>query len=222
MDKVTEKVLTHDTLSEAEKILGKDHYSQFNDSEMKFAMWKATLDSQAKKDYLRSIGDTHFGMTWNEFKIMLTNYGFFNGLTYEFDYRDEKEEVIIYYHPIKGLIVFATSWGKKSVNSGSLYAEIKANSKEDCEIIWRWLSTGGCIDKENMIYETQHDVREGLFSKLNELESAGVFLNCWTNKKRFLWFVDYLESKKEGYDFRVITQSKIEKLPTEARQIIGQ
>jgi hypothetical protein len=31
-----------------------------------------------------------------------------------------------------------------------------------------------------------------------------------------------LESKKEGYDFRVITQSKIEKLPTEARQIIGQ
>ena len=29
MDKMTEKILTHDTLSESEKILGKDHYSQF-------------------------------------------------------------------------------------------------------------------------------------------------------------------------------------------------
>jgi hypothetical protein len=221
VDKITEKVLMHDTIAESEKILGRDHHSQFDDKDMQFVIWKAALDNQTKKDYLQSIGDTHFGMTWDEFKNMLVNYGFINGLTYKFDYKKRKEEAIIYYQPIKGMIVFATSWDNKSVNSGNLYAEIKANSKEDRETIWRWLSTGGCIDSENMIYETQHDVREGLFSKLNELETAGTFLNRWTNQKRFLWFVDYAESKKKGYDNTIITQQKINKLPKEARAIMG-
>jgi hypothetical protein len=64
-------------------------------------------------------------------------------------------------------------------------------------------------------------VREGLFSKLDELESVGKFLSLWTNQNRFLWFLDYNESKIDGYDYKKITYDKIMKCPIELQNIIG-
>jgi hypothetical protein len=212
MNNEINNLLSFDPIAQTEKIFGKKHWSQFTKDEDRFAL---------KANILKAANDTYFSIAWDEFKNLLKFYGFIDGLTYEFDYEQRKEEAIIHYHPTKGLLIFATSWGKQSINSGNLYGEIKAKSKEDCKTIFRWLSTGGCIDQENMIYETQQDVREGLFSKLNELETAGDFLNKWTNKNRFLWFVDYAEDKVPGYDYKAITQNKIEKFPIEARKIIG-
>jgi len=84
------------------------------------------------------------------------------------------------------------------------------------------LSTGGCIDHEKMIYETQQDTREGLFSKLAILEGAGKFLPKWTGKRRcILWFVDFIESKVPGYDYKQITLNKIRRCPKEMQEIIG-
>ncbi len=165
-------------------------------------------------------------MTWNDFKMLIKKQGFVPALEYDFIYNGfsepATEEAIIYYHPIKGLIIFATSFSDKtSINGGNLYGEIQANNKEDCSIIWKWLSTGGCIDQDKMIYQTSHDVREGLFSKLELLESAGIFLSTWTKKDRFLWFVDYVESKQPGYDYEAITKEKIAKCPEEMQNIIN-
>jgi len=226
MNKRTEQILTHDSLAESEKIFGNKHWSEFNDLEQAFSMLKFMEDNQVKNTHLKSINDTYWGMTWDEFKNLIKQKGFTPALEYDLIYNGwnepTTEEAIIYYHLSKGLIIWATSFSNKtSVNGGTLYGEIQANSKESENIIWKWLSTGGCIDSDNMIYETSHDIREGLFNKLQTLESAGKFLPKWNNKDRFLWFVDYVENDSEGYDYKEITKNKIKKCPKEFQNIIS-
>lgn len=222
MDNRTEELLRKDSLMESEKMFGDKHWSQFNEVEQAFSMLKSMSDNEAKREHLKNINDTYWGMHWNEFKDLIKEYGFVKGLEYDLKHNNGIDEIIIYYHPQKGLILYAESyWGKESISGGNLYGEIQANSKEDCKIIWRWLSTGGCINSDKMIYETSHDVREGLFSKLQTLESAGKFLSKWTKKNRFLWFVDYVENKQKDYDYKIITKEKIMQCPKEMQKIIG-
>ena len=224
MDKLTEKILTTDSIAETEQILCKKHYSEFSEDDICFCLAKTKIDNEIKYRHLQNIGDTHFRMTWDEFKEKLLVEGFKIGLSEEFNFEREKkivkEEEIIYYYPEKGMVIYANSFSEKqSINEGSLYAEIQANTKEDGRTICKWISTGGMINEKKLIYKTSHDVREGLFSKLKILESAGVFLKKWTDDDRFLWFLNYTE--KNDYDYKKITQSKIERCPQELREIIG-
>jgi hypothetical protein len=226
MNKKTEEILMHDSISESEKLFGNKHYSQFDEFEQAFSIVKLIKDNENKRNHLQAINDTYSGMTWNEFKNLIKEHGFISALEYDLVYNKygnpKTEEAIIYYHPKKGLIIWAESFsGKTSLNDGKLYGEIQANSKEDEEVIWKWISTGGCIDKEKGIWKTSHDVREGLFSKLQTLESSGKFLSKWTDKDRFLWFVDFNEDDVEGYDYKEITKEKILKCPKELQEIIG-
>jgi len=224
MDEKTRNILNKDSLADTEKFFGK-RWDEFDDVENIFSIFKFMGDNIVKGDHLRSIGDTNYKMSWEEFKNLLLSKGFVNALTYELKHdKDEIDECIIYYQPIKGWVIFATSYrNKSSINGGTLYAEIQANKKESLnELSTRLtrLSTGGLIDKENLICSTSHDVREGLFSKIEDMESYGKFLPVWTDKDRFLWFVDYVDKNIEGYDFKKITQSKIEKCSQEFRNII--
>lgn len=226
MDKYTEKILNRDSIAESEKLLGGKHHSNFDDVDITLTLLKCMSDNTEKENHLKSIGDTYNGIKWGYFKSLLTTKGFVNAYSYDFTYEPLEintiEEAILYYNPSKGLIIFATSFGNKDrINGGNLYGEIQAFSEEHKETIWKWISTGGCIDQKNMIYETSHDVREGLFSKIEKLESAGQFLNKWTAKNRFLWFVDFVEEKNPSYDYKKITQDKIQKCCKEFRNIIG-
>ena len=202
MNKKTENILTNDSMSNTEKSFGGKHWSEFSEGETAVSMFNFMADNKIKENHLMAIRDTYFGMTWDYFKELIESKGFVNGYSYNVNYnafgQSTVEEMIIYYHPNKGLIIYAESYSDKtSVNGGRLYGEIQANSEEDMSVIHKWMSTGGCTDRDKLIFETSHDVREGLFSKLDALESAGTFLTKWTNKDRFLWFVDYVESKDE-------------------------
>jgi len=73
MNKRTEQILTHDSLAESEKILGNKHWSEFNDFEQAFSMLKFMEDNQVKNTHLKSINDTYWGMTWDEFKNLRFN-----------------------------------------------------------------------------------------------------------------------------------------------------
>ncbi len=226
MDIKTEKILMYNPIAQSEKIFGDKHWSEFNEIENMFSLYQTINHNETKAAHLKSIGDTYFSMTWDEFKDLIIRKGFVPALEYDINYNkwDEPtiEEAILYYYFQKGLIIWATSFNNKtSVNGGNLYGEIQANNKEDEKTIWKWISTGGCIDTENNIWKTSHDVREGLFSKLDTLESAGKFLSKWTEKDKFLWFVDYIESDVPGYDYKEITMRKIKKCPKEFQNIIG-
>lgn len=222
MDKKTEEILTMDVLAETEKFFGGKHWSEFNTAENIFSLVRAAKYNSLKEAYLKSIGDTNNGMSWTEFKQLITNKGFIPALEYDVQHDIYIDEFIIYYHPNKGLIICADSYfNKKVINSGTLYGEIQAHSKEDQDIIWKWISSGGLKDPKRLIYETSHDIREGLFSKLDVLESAGSWVTPWVNKDRFLWFVDYTDKQVPGYDYIKITEDKIAKCPDEFQKIIG-
>ena len=226
MDKKTKELLNKDSIAKSEKLFGGKHWSQFSRGENMVTLLNCIEDNALKAEHLKNINDTYSGMYWDCFKNLLKERGFVNGYTYEFDYPNYgfpcKEEAIIFYHPTKGLVLWAESFNEKtSVNGGTLYGEIKANDKEGAKIIYEWLSSGGHLKDTDMVYETSHDVREGLFSKLDTLETGGKFLNRWINKNKFLWFVDYVEDKVKGYSYKDITRRKIEKCPKELQNIIG-
>jgi len=220
MDKLTEKIIRQDPIDETEKALGKD-WSKFDDIEKMLMLSHFVESNERKGKYLASIGDTYSRISWDDFKNLLIRKGFVSALEYDIHQDGNTDEFIIYYNSAKGLIIHADSyWNKKTINSGTLYGEIQANSEDDVREIYHWISTGGCIDRENFIFETSHDVREGLFSKLDTLETVGKFLPIWTSKNRFLWFLDYTETKVEGYDYKQITKDKIEKCPDGLKNII--
>jgi len=220
MDKLTEKMIKQDPIIDAEKAFGK-HWSEFDDTENMFMLSHAIESNERKGSYLASIGDTYSRISWDDFKSLLVKKGFISAIEYDIHQDGNTDEFILYYNPEKGLIIHADSyWNKKSINSGTLYGEIQANSEEDVREVYRWISTGGCIDTEKLIFETSHDVREGLFSRLDAIETAGKFLPVWTNKDRFLWFLDYTETKAEDYDYKQITKDKIEKCPDGLKNII--
>lgn len=222
MNKTTEDILRKDTIADTETQLGK-HCKDFNRIEEGLALHNAIKDREIKSNHLNSIGDTYWGMQWNEFKTMLVAKGFKKAMCYDIKHDKCIDEFIIYYHAEKGLIVTATSYyNKEKINSGILYGEIQANDVESSRVIWRWLSTGGCIDSEKLIFETSQDIREGLFSILETMESAGKFLNRWSKTNRFLWLLDFTETEVNGYDYKKITNEKIKHCPVEMQKIIGE
>lgn len=220
----TARVLTHDTIAETEKVFGDKHWSEFSDLENLLMLGRAIEDNKRKAEHLKSIGDINYKTTWDEFKNMLVSYGFKEGLSYPLnthDYGDGTtiEEAIIYYHLEKGLILWATSyWNRSTINSGNCYCELKSKGgKENKNTLYQWLSSG-CV-RDN-VCESSFDIREGMFYRLEMLESAGVFQSKWSIKNRFMWFVDWNEKEVEGYDYKKITKDKIMQCPQEMQDII--
>jgi hypothetical protein len=216
MDKKTEEILKKDSIADVEKITGK-HWSEFDEAENILMLLHAFSDNQVAAEHLKEIGDTYSAMTWIEFKNLLVAKGMAEAYSYKFKKYDFEDEAVLYYHSVKGWILFAESYRGKSVNSGKLYLEMKANSDEDEKELFYRLGSGGRIDGTKGMIASDHDIREGLFSKVEDMESFGTYLNPWFSKSRFLWFKDY----SEDGDYKKATQSKIDKCSEEFRKIIG-
>lgn len=208
------EVKRSDILADVEKVTGK-HWSEFNDSENGLALMLHLAESKRLEKEFKSMEDTYFGIHWNEFKELLIKNGFKEGLSYDFDYQGSVDEAIIYYHT-DGIIVFATSFGNKSsVNEGKAYLEMKG---EDC---WNLLHSGGLYNKTEWLWSNYFDIREGMFQEINKLKTNCEILKQWRKPDSWLWFVDYTESKAKDYDYKEITNRKIELLPEECRYILN-
>ena len=173
---------------------------------------------------LNNPNDVYFGMSWQEFKELIVSKGFIAALEYDFEHhmgvKTYKDEFIIYYDPLKGLIISASSvFNKKSIGSGCLYGEIQVNSEKDIQTIWKYLGSGRRCN--NLVFETRHGLNDRLFFKLDKLESAGKFLPKWTNANRFLWFVSYTEEQTKDFDYKKITHDKIMRCPKELQEIVS-
>ena len=222
MDKKTERILKHDSLAETEKEFGGKHHSEFNRNESILAIGNFMRDNAIKEKHLKSLNDTYFGMGWNEFIELIKSQGFNLAYVQNFEHNKGIDEAVIYYNPFMGLVIYAESYNNKtSINGGKLHGEIVAHSESDYMPIYDWLSTGGCIDRDKLIFSTSHDIREGLFSKIDKLCEHGSFLTKWTEENKFLWFVHFTEKKKKGYDYIELTQQKLDQCCEELRNIIG-
>jgi len=219
VNKTTDMLLKRDSLDSVEKILGGKHHSKFSQAESMFALAMCLSDNLETESHLKEVGDTFFSMTWDGFKALIVQNGFKMALSYRIERHFQSDEVALFHNTEKGLVIFADSYGD-SVNSGTLYGEVTCRVGHENEIFCA-ISTGGCTDQAKGIWETSHDVREGLLHKIARLEEHATFNPVWEAKDRFLWFLDSTETKSRNYDHKAITQKKIELCPLEFRKIVG-
>ena len=77
--------------------------------------------------------------------------------------------------------------------------------------------------EDNQLYEIWTGYlhpTEGLIFNLNQLKENGFFIKEWLECP-FIWFLNYMDSKKEGYDYKQINKDRIAKLPAEIQKIIN-
>lgn len=242
IDKNFNEALKRDPIAEVEQVLNK-HHSEFDRKDGLMMLSNAFHVNKQKSDYLKSLGDTHFGTKWDEFIDIIESNGFIVGLKYDFKHDEYTDEAALYYHPQKGLVIWATSYfNKSSLNGGEMYGEVKTNEKVEYETIknhvWNteykqiqpsetlkkgFESLNGCSHDALSGIETgvtfKYDVREALINKIEQIGDHLVFVNEWTEKP-FLWFLDYTEEKIDGYDYKEITKDKIGRCPEELQQIL--
>tara|TARA_R110000851_G_scaffold47424_2_gene115155 strand:- start:9388 stop:10257 length:870 start_codon:yes stop_codon:yes gene_type:complete len=62
------------------------------------------------------------------------------------------------------------------------------------------------------IYSGNHDCREAIKFNISELLKNGTFVKKW-KEQPFLWLLGYMDSKVEGYDYKKITEERLNRLP---------
>lgn len=102
---------------------------------------------------------------------------------------------------------------------GEIFGEIKLKNTED-----RYKKMPSCsngfFDYENNKLSFSKDIREGLIWFINSMKECGEFIKIWEENNKFVWFVDFVESKNKKYDFREISRSKVDKCCEECKNIM--
>jgi hypothetical protein len=166
--------------------------------------------------------DTEFFQSWTDFLKVLESNGFKIGYHNTFLDEGKTESELIAYHPM-GVIVYANSF-RGNMNHGTAYLEAtpKTNDEDAIKDLFMAVHSGGLHDSGDVTFiDSSWDIRGGLMSEINIIESVGDIVPSWRDNKRFLWFVNYTEDDVEGYDYKKITNDKIALLPEEAQRIIN-
>lgn len=223
MNKTTKDILNFDPVATAEALIGKRHEEWDVETDGMSALMLAIVTNQAKEEHLKSIGDTHSGITWIDFIEIAKAYGFKSGYCQKFtgtgwSRKDVEEEEIIFFHEEKGLILHAESYDGKSVNSARVYGEVKIGDKLEKN---QWEALNGCSHGGNgngtMSFDV--DVREGFRFHLDALSEAFEFSKNWT-KVPFLFLLNYMDTRDENYNYKKINKQKIDACTPEVRKII--
>lgn len=222
MNETTKNILNFDSVAIAEALIGKRHEDWDVETDGMSALGFAMLTNQFKKEHLESIGDTYFGITWQDFIEIARAYGFKCGFCQKFigtGWSDEKgieEEEIIFFHEEKGLILHAESFGGKSVNRAEVYGEVKINETVTEN---QWDALNNCGDNGNGTMHFHVDVREGFRFHLDAISEVFEFSRSWT-KVPFLWLLNYMDTKKKNYSYEEINKQKINACTPEVQKII--
>lgn len=167
----------------------------------------------------KSIKDTDLLISWVDFIEIAKAYGFKSGYCHKFIGEFPKdtpieEEEIIFFNEEKGLILYAESFNNH-MNSAIIYGEVKSKHKNSFDAL------NGCSfgSNKNGTIHFFVDVREGLRRHLDRLSDAFEFSKSWSETP-FLWFLNYMDTKDENYNFKEITKKKIESSSPEVKHII--
>lgn len=210
-----DEVMTFDPIDILKLEYGSTDWSKFTDSEFKRAFTMVKTVSEIKKNTLKQAGDTYASMKWDEFKSLIENHGFKCALRYDF-LLNSMEEAVIYYDE-NGFIIWATScFGKSSLNGGNLYGQIKEGYSFKNAYIPKNCNYSRFARGK---WQFDIDVREGLLYTLNNILQNAKPLKIWEDDS-FLWFADYAESKKEGFNYAEVTKAKINSSP-DLKRILG-
>lgn len=188
---------------------------------------------------MRAFGDTHLGMSWDEFLTILGMSGFILGMerTYALDrvcpeavMAKHEEVAVLFYHPTKGLVVYATSfsYGKTSprvVNKAMLYGEAVPKTGVDTDVVRRHLYTCSfTVTPERPLEDGvlfSSDARCGLVNQIAAIEAVCFLMPSWTDVPD-LWFLDPSEMRREDFSHRhEINRDRIAECPDDCQAIFG-
>lgn len=220
MTETTKNLLNLDPICEAEELIGK-RCENWEHDESVAALGLFMLANKYKEEHLKSIGDTYFDIPFNDFITIIKEYGFECG--YYHDFKDDgkkQQEEVIYFHKDKGLILYANSCFDKIINDAKVYGEVEIDWKNhDRHKFVEAMYHCSHGDNGNGTMYFNLDGREGLISNLEVISDTFVFSKQWTKAQR-LWFLNYVDTEKENYDYNEINKQKILSSMPEVQKII--
>ena len=146
------------------------------------------------------------------FKVAYHNT--FEGTSSVFHEESYQEEEYIFYRE-DGYVMYAESYcggtSSSKIYTAKLYYEASRHHKE---------GIGRLIPCEGKLKMWNDDVRENFLRQLGYIPLLKTVNPVWTSKNPFLWFVNYMEKRAEGNDYKEINKRKIEASVPELRKII--
>ncbi len=242
-DEAIKRALEFDPLYEAERVVGESYKNK--EAVTGLGMLFTATAARQKEALLKAAGDTTFQNKLDRYISIVKGAGFEQVLALPFQsshkpYYGELvnplETFYVFAHRDGMILVFDT-FGTNSVNSGTLYFEIRVNEPG------KWPSftatSGGFTDydrnnPENACsrFNGSFDAREGLLFHIREVRNAGTLHNPWENKNSWLWLNHYADShtaekirEREGYAaesafWKNNTDTRIAMLPSWVRGMI--
>ena len=227
------KVLSYDSLHEAERLTGKSYKEDA--ATVGLGMALAVSGNRRKKELLEFARDTYWGITPGAALKRLVEEGFVIHASDEFSgtadhHAGQIDRWYILYDKRRGLLVWMETYGSKvepqsAINSIALYFNWKRANKEidfppHCS--WAYYGPQGedamdpNIPSDQLVLVGSYDGREGLFNLIDWLEANGTFVTPWA-KSPFLWFLTYADPEVKGYDHEAITAARLALLPAGIR-----
>ena len=203
-------LFNYDPLDEAESLTGKSYKDDKETMGLGFLLMQAS--KHVKELKLKETNDTTLTNEISNYIKIIEDFGF--NKVYEEIFVIENREEKQYMYWVDGiLLVFDTHYGY--INGSSFYYNWVPN--KDTEY-YKYISSGG-FAKDNKTWLGNHDGREAIKYKINQLKCNGKILKVW-NEQMFLWLCHYGDTKNEEYDHKGIILDKIKRLPKEIQQAI--
>lgn len=214
-----ETILNYDPLSIFDDVEGGKTYRDFPE----LALAASIMHNAEKDEMLTAMGDSKFTNKLTDYQRLIESIGFEKVLELPFvgkSFSDEpapNEKYFIYVNREFGILLDFDTYGGDGVNGGKYYYCIRLN--EDTS--GRVTSSGGFrdYDSPNRYWAGDHDCREAIRYKINRLRENGTFLREWPKDNGiFLWFLHYMDTKTDDYDYNAINKERIAMLPEWVRK----
>ncbi len=245
---VVTTLLTIDAVALAEDLTGKSWKEDENVGLTSLGLQMKL--SRFKELAMRSLKDTHYGMSTEEFIGLLTEKGFQLVYLEEFT-RDSihnhcKDQLNVFFHRGDGVLLIFDTYNQKSVNGGvfhycwtpvggELSKRYDVTSSGGWESISEpdWRKTYDEGTPGDLYWRGNHDCREGMFRDIQRLKEAGTLLSPWPSYKGtgidlpISVSVDYEKAKEAGAkpgDYTLIDAERIRRynsLPEDVRALLN-
>lgn len=156
---------------------------------------------------------------------LLLNYGFKQGykenIRGDSSSKELSEELMIFYHEGKGLILYVETGNNKSViKQSEVYGEINAIFEE---LNYEQIQALGLVtfyDPNDVTISFSISIFVDILLTLEILLNEFEFCSKWPQIP-FLYFLTSLEIKEDGSDYKELTAKRLAKCSNEIKEIIG-
>jgi hypothetical protein len=222
-----EALLSYDPIADTERQTGKGHWSEFNQEDQHLAILNTMMSGTCKREILQQLGDTYFGLRYQEFIDLIVSNGFKKALEYDFDsdagYCNHPTDRFACYYREDGLVIVFDSYGD-SLNGGQIYGNYKLKEGTTDR-----LCDGSSSPMGNGIIGFSKDIREGMFHFISKVKNVGDILPIWKGSGCFSWMLDRSERRSndsEPYEswskrYRVLTIDMIRRCPEDFQKIVN-